>query len=90
MKGSGKHDLKGNRITYDRFDMNGHLFLKSNFKYDKNGDPIEEREYDSHSSLQFTTTFEYSNYDKNGNWLNKIMYKNKKPRSIYEREIEYQ
>lgn len=89
MTSKSKYDLNGNRIVYDRYDGTGHLFLKSNVRFDKNGNPLEEREYDSHSSLQFTTTYEYDDYDKSGNWLQKVMYKNKKPRSLYEREIEY-
>lgn len=89
MTGKGKYDLNGNRIVFDRYDGKGHLFLKSNFRYDRNGNETEEREYDSHSSLQFTTTYEHGNYDKSGNWTFKAVYKNNKPRSVFEREIEY-
>lgn len=89
MKGKSKYDLNGNRIVYDRHDVTGHLFLKSNIKYDRKGNETEEREYDSHASLQFTTTFEHGNYDKKDNWLWKATYKNKVPRTVTEREIEY-
>lgn len=89
MNGKGKYDLNGNRIVFDRYDAIGHLFLKSNIKYDRNGNELEEREYDSHASLQFSTTYEHGNYDKAGNWLWKAVYKNEKPRSVTEREIEY-
>ncbi len=89
MTGKGKFDLNGNRIVYDRHDQTGHLFLKSNYKFDKKGNEIQEREYDSHASLQYTTTFEYGNYDKKGNWQWKATYKNDIPRSITEREIGY-
>ena len=89
MTGKSRYDLKGNRIVYDRYNQFGHLFLKSNFKFDKKGNEIEEREFDSHQSLQFRTTFEYDNYDKKGNWLWRVTYKNDMPRTIVEREIGY-
>ncbi len=88
MTTKGKY-VNGNRIVYDRFGPNGHLFLKSNYKFDKKGNEIEEREFDSHHGLKYTTTYKYSKYDKKGNWLRKVVYKNKEPRTIIEREITY-
>jgi hypothetical protein len=90
MKGVNKYDVRDNRIVYDRFNQFGHLFLKSNYKFDKAGHEIQEREYDSHEALKYATTFEYSNFDKQGNWLQKITYKNDEPKIITEREIEYE
>jgi hypothetical protein len=75
--------------VYDRYNQYGHLFLKSNIKYDKKGNEIEEREYDSHQALQFSTTHEYSKYDNHGNWQVRTTYKNKVPRTIVERELTY-
>lgn len=79
----------GNRAVYDRYGPNGHLFLKSNYKFDKKGNEIEEREFDSHHGLKYTTTHKYSKYDKKGNWQQRVTYKNDEPRTITEREITY-
>lgn len=87
MRGVGKYDGKGNRIVYDRFNQYGILFLKSNFKFDKSGNEIEEREYDSHQGLKYTTTYEYGNHDRHGNWLYRVTLKNDEPKTITEREI---
>lgn len=89
MTAKSKYDLNGNRIVYDRHDQYGHLFLRSNVKFDKRGNEIQEREFDSHESLQFVTTYQYENYDKEGNWRRRIMLKNDEPRTITEREITY-
>jgi antitoxin component YwqK of YwqJK toxin-antitoxin module len=89
MTAKSKFDLNGNRIVYDRHDQYGHLFLRSNIRYDKRGNEIQEREFDSHESLQYTTTYEYQGYDKEGNWLKRVMLKNNEPRTITEREITY-
>ncbi|MES2704354.1 MAG: hypothetical protein V4649_17060 [Bacteroidota bacterium] len=88
MSGKGKF-VNGNRIVYDRYNQFGHLFLKSNIKFDRKGNEIEEREYDSHQGLKFTTTFMYDAYDANGNWLRKITFKNDEAKTVTEREITY-
>ena len=89
MTAKSKFDLNGNRIVYDRYDLFGHLFLRSNFKYDKRGNEIQEREFDSHESLQFVTTWQYISFDKQGNWTERVMLKNDEPRTITVREITY-
>jgi hypothetical protein len=47
------------------------------------------KEYDSHHGLKFSYTYEYSNFDKQGNWLSRASFKNDQPASVTERKIEY-
>lgn len=89
MTAKSKYDLNGNRLVYDRYNQFGHLFLRSNVKFDRKGNEIQEREFDSHESLQYVTTYQYEGYDKQGNWLKRVMLKNDEPRTITEREITY-
>jgi hypothetical protein len=89
MKVLGKYDGKGNRIVKDSYNEFGSLFLKCNSKFDEDGNETEAKEYDSHKSLQFSTTYDYEDFDKAGNWLKRTMYKNDDPASVTIREIEY-
>jgi len=90
MTAKSRFDMKGNRTVKDCMNEYGILFLKTNYKYDKHNRDIEEREYDSHHSLKFTTTHEYHDIDRNGNWRKRITYKNDVPNSVTIREIEYE
>lgn len=89
MKIVSKYDSKGNRLTKDSFNEFGALFLKCNSKYDEDGNEVSSREYDSHKSLKFSTTYDYEDYDKAGNWLKRTTYKNDEPASVTVREVEY-
>ena len=84
-----KYDGKGNRIVKDSYNEFGSLFLKCNSKFDDDGREISAKEFDSHHGLKYTTTFEYSEDDKQGNWLKRTTYKNDDPATVTEREIEY-
>ncbi len=90
MIAKSRYDMKGNRTVKDCMNEYGILFLKTNYKYDKHNRDIEEREYDSHHGLKFTTTYDYGNVDKSGNWRRRTMYKNDVPTSVTIREIEYE
>lgn len=89
MKVQAKFDGKGNRLVKDSYNMFGALFLKCNSKFDEHGNEISAREYDSHKSLQFATTFDYDVVDKSGNWQKRTTYKNNRPFSVTVREIVY-
>ncbi len=89
MKVLSKFDGKGNRIVKDSYNEFGILFLKCNSKFDDEGHEIEAKEYDSHHSLRFTTTYDYEHTDKAGNWLTRTTYKNDDPAIITDRKIEY-
>ena len=89
LKVINRYDGKGNRIIKDSYNEFGSLFLKCNSKFDDEGHEIQAKEFDSHQSLKFTTTFEYEQDDENGNWLKRTTLKNDDPATITEREIEY-
>jgi hypothetical protein len=89
MTAKSRFDPKGNRMVKDCLNEFGILFLKTNYTYDKKGHDIEEKEYDSHHSLKFTTSYEYEDFDKEGNWRKRTTYKNDVPSSVTIREIEY-
>jgi len=89
MKVLSKFDGRGNRIVKDSYNEFGHLFLKCNSKFDDDGLETEAKEYDSHHGLKFTTTFDYDQADKEGNWLKRTTYKNDEPFVQTDREITY-
>jgi len=84
-----KYDGKGNRIVKDSHNMFGQLFLKCNSKFDDEGHEISSREFDSHASLKYATTYDYGKDDSHGNWLQRTTYKNDDPFSVLDREIAY-
>lgn len=58
------------------------------YKYNENGNKIEANLYSSDAVLYSKETFKYE-YDKIGNWINKISFNNNEPIKITERVIEY-
>ncbi len=92
---TGEVDLRVH-YTYENnklHETNEYWFHKSkttHYKmiYNEHGDLIE-----SHMYYSDATPTEYNNttyeYDNNNNWIKKIVYKNKTPKLIYEREISY-
>jgi hypothetical protein len=86
-----KYDSRGNKIEdnfcfpYPVCDSGD----KYTFKYDSRGNQIEENRYNSDGSLEYKHTFKYDEYDKTGNWVRKIKFRNDKPLVITERKIEY-
>jgi YD repeat-containing protein len=89
MKVACKFDGKGNRLVKDSYNEFGALFLKCNSKFDDDGNEVLAKEYDSHHGLKFTTTYEYDDVDKAGNWLRRTTYKNDDPATVTVREITY-
>ncbi len=83
-----KYDSKGNKIEENRYYSDGSLNYKWTYKYDNRGNKIEKKWYKSDGSLWWKNTFKYE-YDKHGNWIKQIIYKNDKPYQIVEREYEY-
>lgn len=57
-------------------------------KYDEKGNKIESNEYNSDGSLYSKWTYKYE-FDKQGNWIKRIDFKDEIPEFILEREYEY-
>jgi hypothetical protein len=83
-----KYDDKGNQIELNSYNSDGSLSIKWTYKYDDKGNKIEENSYNSDGSLISKWTFIYE-FDKQGNWIKRIDFKNEIPEFILEREYEY-
>lgn len=58
--------------------------------YDKNGNPISQKRTDENGEVDVNAKYEYTEFDKKGNWTKKLTYENsKEPTNISIREIEY-
>ena len=57
-------------------------------KYDEKGNKIESNRYNSDGSLYIKWTYKYE-FDKQGNWIKRIDFKDEIPEFILEREYEY-
>lgn len=83
-----KYDEKGNEVEWCLYNSDGSLEVKYTHKYNEKGNKIEDCEYNSDSSLKVKYTYKYE-FDKQGNWIKKISFKNNIPSSIWERRYEY-
>ena len=83
-----KYDNKGNKIESNEYNSDESLKEKTTYKYDNKGNKIEVNKYNSEGRLDKNYTYEYQ-YDKHGNWVKKIEYRNTIPKFITERKIAY-
>jgi len=84
-----KYDVKGNNIEIVILDcVNGAMNRKTIQKFDDKGNIIEENNYNADGRLMYKYIYKFD-YDKKGNWIKKIDYKNEVPEYITIREIEY-
>jgi len=82
-----KYNLQG-KITEKITEINDYLNEKITFKYDSNGNITEKTKHDYTGSLVYKKTFKYE-FDKDNNWIKKIIYKEGIPQYIVERKIQY-
>ena len=87
-KDTYKYDEKGNKIEENMYNSDGSLRSKDTYKYDEKGNKIEENMYNSDGSLRSKYTYKYE-FDKQGNWIKKIEFKDGIPEYILERQYEY-
>ena len=83
-----KYDEKGNEIEWNSYNSDGSLDYKYTYKYDEKGNEIESNRYKSDGSLNYKFTYKYE-FDKQDNWIKKIIFLNEIPKYILEREYEY-
>ena len=83
-----KYDENGNMTEENRYDSDGIKYGKDTYKYDEKGNKIEENMYNSDGSLRSKNTYKYE-FDKQGNWIKKIEFKDGIPEYILERQYEY-
>jgi hypothetical protein len=78
----------GKIIAVNHFNPKGKFQKKVIYKFDKFGNRIIMKEYNSDEKLNNSFTFKYK-LDKMNNWINRIEYKNKQITTIIEKQIEY-
>lgn len=78
--------FKRTEIIY--YDTTGKLFYKVKIVNDNKGNEIERSEFDSKNICYDQSIYKYT-YDKQGNWIKIIKFKDQKLTHIAERTIEY-
>ena len=81
-----KYDQMGNMIEENYTEAN--LNYKVTYQYDQKGNQNEKNLYHKYDFLNYKQTYQIV-YDKQGNWTKKIIFENKIPKLILEREYEY-
>jgi hypothetical protein len=87
-KNTHKYDGKGNLIESKYCADDGLNCSTSTFKHNENGDIIEHTDF-SLSNMKVSLNSYKFEYDKNGNWIKKIIFYNDEPKTIIERKIKY-
>jgi hypothetical protein len=82
-KYDNKKKLIERKNIYDK-----EILLRQTYKYDNNGNEIEKNLYDPRNNRHTMETFKYE-FDKMGNWIKRIDFKNDTPKFLIEREIKY-
>lgn len=83
-----KRDAKGNALEMNFFRKDMTPGGKYVFQYDKKDNLIEEHFYHPDGALLNKSIFQYQ-YDKQGNWIEKIVFKEKTATFIIERTMAY-
>lgn len=89
IKYSYKYDDKGNVIECLSVEGKTGRSSKDIMKYDDKGNIIEDINTDNTGYVIWSWRYEFTDFDKNGNWTKEVSYSDKKPSAITERTIEY-
>ena len=83
------YDKKGN-IIENRLYNSGKLGIRLKQEFDNNGNIIKQvQTMEPNTSVAFTTSFVYTKFDKNGNWITQVAFFRDKLDKIVKREITY-
>ena len=85
LNGKYKYDKDGNLSEERNYDQDGELSSKTKYKYDNKGNMSSKIFISDYESK---VTYKYE-FDKNDNWIKKIIYEEGKPTFIVNREINY-
>lgn len=88
-KWESAYDEKGRRVSAMRFMRDGSLFEKYKFRYDIHGSLVGEIIENTAESNISLKKIDYI-YDKRGNWICMIEYRNSEPQVMIKRSIRYQ
>ncbi len=86
---SYKYDAKGNMIECFSKESKSDRSSTETIKYDDKGNIIEDVNKDNTGYVFWNWRYEFSEFDKNGNWTKETSYSNNKPQAITERQIDY-
>ena len=84
-----KYDVNGNVLEETSYNINGIPYRKTSYKYDEKRNIVEKRHYRLNNELISILTYEYSEYDSKGNWIQRVEYANDSLYSYTERIINY-
>jgi hypothetical protein len=84
-----QYDNLGNRIESATYNSDENLLERTINQYNEQGLVIEVNIFNSKDNSNTKTIYKYEKYDKNGNWIERIEYKDDVVVKISERQIEY-
>jgi hypothetical protein len=92
-----KYNSKGDQVEYiydvSNTELNYKEVYKYVYKFDKNGNIIEEKAFKPNGKLDFRVCFVHKEFDAARNWIKRISYSEKSGKKvegyIYERKITY-
>jgi len=73
-------------VTYNGMDS---IRTKETMKYDDKGNKTLDVSVKGDGTSQFDWHYEFTDFDKTGNWIRELTYSSGKPQSVVERLIEY-
>ncbi len=84
-----QYNASGNMTEMDSYKADSTLELKEEMKYDDKGNKISDTRVMADGIKNFDWRFEFKEFDKEGNWIKEISYRDNKPEAITERLLEY-
>lgn len=88
-KSSFRYDDDGNLAELTTFDADGNITARTVTTYNAQGFPISTETFGPDNRPDKLLTHTYETFDKEGNWLRRINYRDGKVTSLIDREIVY-
>jgi hypothetical protein len=83
------YDSRGNEIKSVAMKDDKKSNYSFTYGYNDSDNVVSENFYDANGNMLTWSSYKYLEYDKAGNWIKRIKFKNDEPVEITEREIEY-
>jgi len=82
------YDKEDRNIEKEWYNYEGGLITKKSYEYDDKGCITTETGYNPKGEIEYVATYNYD-FDKNGNWIRKLMFVDNIPKFVIERDIVY-